>query len=506
MEPKLPSVVALFLFPALGGLLFGYDIGATSFAVDQMTDSTLSGTTWADKLSEPFYKGLVTSSSTIGAFLGSLLVFTVADKIGRKVELQIGSTLYFFGALAIYYSGSPSFSPDLGLFLIVISRIIYGFGIAFAMHGAPTYISEMSPPNLRGLLVSLKEAMIVVGMLLGFSFGFLLQDTEGGWRYLYGGSIIVSMIMFCGATYIPKSARWLLLQDRYEEALASVEFVFSGDDVNDAVDDMRDQALEQKRLTLELKASGASTSIFTKRWRKPLTAGVGLVVLQQITGQPSILSYAKPIFEDAGLASESAVLVGAFKLVATLIAVANVDKYGRKQLLYIGNALMLVGLITLTVAFYVQGGVGSSDDDDDSVGSVGALQVVILGAMFVYIGGYQVGFGPISWLIIGEIFPLEVRGQAVAFAVQMNFFWNSVVQFSFAPVQESIGVCPLFALFTLLTCYSIYFVKMYVPETKGLTLEEIERFFENEELTDKLELERKKKGTRTPLLSTSSLV
>ncbi|GMH67915.1 hypothetical protein TL16_g08519 [Triparma laevis f. inornata] len=485
MEAKLLSVFLLFFIPALGGLLFGYDIGSTSYAVAQLQDETYSGTNWSSTASTPLIKGLLTTATTAGAFLGSIIVFTVADTIGRKRELQIGSSLYILGAIGMYASTTITDSTP-AIVALSITRLIYGFGIAFSMHGAPTYIAEMSPSDWRGFLVSLKEAFIVVGILAGYAIGYVLENTEGGWKYVWSASLLVSIPQFMLLFLLPKSSRFLLLTGENDEALDSISWVFKGD-VRDLYEEVKGQVDKQKERE---QLSGESTSIFATKWRGALTAGVGLVVLQQVTGQPSILSYATPILDSAGLESYSSVLVGAFKIFATMFAVLYVDSYGRRKLLFIGNALMLVALITLTVTFFFGDDDSSSDDDSDE--GLGPRQVITLIGMFVYIGGYQVGFGPIAWLMISECFPLEIRGQAVAFAVQMNFFWNMIVQFLVPVIQDSIGNVAMFGIFSGLTAFSIWFVNGYVPETKGLSLEEIEKFFE------KQHREKSGKGKNTP--------
>lgn len=167
----------------------------------------------------------------------------------------------------------------------------------------------------------------------------------------------------------------------------------------------------------------------------------------------------------------------------------------RRRLLFIGTSLMLVALIGLSANFLfdeINGTEDATDDDSDETQPLGAKQIITLSSMFVYIGGYQVGFGPIAWLMISECFPLEIRGQAVAFAVQMNFFWNMIVQFLVPVIQDSIGNVAMFGIFSGLTAFSIWFVKGYVPETKGLSLEEIEKFFE------KQHREKSGKGKNTP--------
>jgi MFS family permease len=229
-----------------------------------------------------------------------------------------------------------------------------------------------------------------------------------------------------------------------------------------------------------------------------LVAAVGLVFLQQVTGQPSVLYYAVTIFEDIGLDTVATIGVSAFKLVATLIATVSVDKFGRKLLLKIGCYLMAVALLLIAVAFcfeYTSASDCALLDTETTCGDnsqclwddattycdtsgIDLQRGTILGAMFLYIGGYQVGFGPVSWLIISEIFPLEVRGQAVSIAVCNNFFWNMVMSFSFSVELEVIGAAATFFIFLAVDLYAIRFIETSVPETKGLSLEQIEDMFQ----------------------------
>lgn len=240
-----------------------------------------------------------------------------------------------------------------------------------------------------------------------------------------------------------------------------------------------------------------------------LVAGVGLVFLQQVTGQPSVLYYADSIFEDVGLNKLASIGVSVFKLVATLFATFTVDNYGRKLLLYIGCSLMLLALLILGTAFlfpytsaddcYAESSSAtcpstcswSSNCDDDcdlsgysdddctccDISGINTQKAIILTALFIYIGGYQVGFGPISWLLISEIFPLQVRGKAVSLAVVTNFFWNTVMTFFFPVELDTIGTAATFYIYAAILVGGIYFIFHRVPETKGLSLEEIESFF-----------------------------
>lgn len=235
------------------------------------------------------------------------------------------------------------------------------------------------------------------------------------------------------------------------------------------------------------------------------------MVLQQITGQPSVLYYAVSLFDDVGLSKMSSIAISLFKLVATLIATFTVDQYGRKLLLYIGCSLMTFALLVLTGAFMfpyagsaecaeystssgcnefcewnvnacveetcIDSGFMDSECSCCNTTGINTQKSVILIALFVYIGGYQVGFGPISWLIISEIFPLEVRGKAVSIAVVCNFFFNFVMTLIFPEELDLLGASATFLIYAVILVAGIYFIFRYVPETKGLTLEEIEDFF-----------------------------
>ena len=275
----------------------------------------------------------------------------------------------------------------------------------------------------------------------------------------------------------------------------------------DAIRDVADKAAEN---TAESSFADDYRRLTAPSVWPALVAGVGLVFFQQVTGRPSVLYYADSIFEDVGMSTFASILVSVFKLIATLFATFTVDKHGRKLLLFIGCGLMLVALFALGTAFlfpymsdsdcnaytsedtcssycswdYSTCGDSCTDagyDDADctccSASGITTQKGIILTALFVYIGGYQVGFGPISWLLISEIFPLEVRGKAVSLAVVTNFFWNTVMTFFFAVEIDYIGTAATFYIYAVVLIGAIYFIYHRVPETKGLSLEQIEEFF-----------------------------
>ena len=465
-----PAVARIFGVPALGGLLFGWDIGATSYVLTQLQSAEYSGVSWSGAVAgSSFLQGLITSGGVAGALIGAAIVFRIADAIGRRRELILAALLYVAGAVLEVASGSGT-SEATGLALLLLGRLVYGAGCGFAMHGAPAYIAEMSPASIRGTLVSLKEAAIVLGICLGYGVGYAYSEVDGGWRWAYGWTVPASILLLVGAQSLPPSARWLALRGKNVEAVASLAFVYPNDV------DARDAAAQELAVASESRSNAPPPRLGDRRYRRALTAGIGVVLLQQFTGQPSVLYYAGAIFDAAGVGAVASVAVGVFKLVATLGAVATVDNYGRRKLLFIGITAMVVALVGLAIAFHGFEGGGSGFTP---------RKVTIIGLIFLYIAAYQISFGPIAWLLISELFPLEVRGQAVALAVQANFASNMLVALLFPVARDALkhlvgetwAMSVLFAVFAAIAVYALEFVRARVPETKGLSLEEIERYF-----------------------------
>ncbi|KAI8565240.1 hypothetical protein RHMOL_Rhmol03G0243900 [Rhododendron molle] len=322
------SAVLPFLFPALGGLLYGYDIGATSCATISVESATLSGTTWYNLSSVDI--GLITSGSLYGALIGSVLAFNVADFLGRRRELIVASVLYLVGALV------TALAPDL--VVMVIGRFVFGIGIGLAMHAAPMYIAETAPSQIRGQLISLKEFFIVLGMVAGYALGSLLVDTVSGWRYMYGASTPIAIVMGIGMWWLPASPRWLLLcaiqgkgtmQDLRETAICCL-CRLRGEAIGDSAPEQVEEMLVELSYVGEEKEAGLA-EMFQGKCLKALIIGGGLVLFQQITGQPSVLYYAASILE----------------LIMTGVAVVVVDRVGRRPLLLGGVSVMVISLFLL---------------------------------------------------------------------------------------------------------------------------------------------------------------
>ncbi|XVE62262.1 hypothetical protein DITRI_Ditri06bG0104200 [Diplodiscus trichospermus] len=454
------AAVFPFLFPALGGLLYGYDIGSTSCATISIESATLSGISWYDLSSVEI--GLITSGSLYGALIGSVLAFSIADFLGRRRELITASIMYLVGALV------TAFAPNL--VVMVIGRFVYGIGIGLAMHSAPMYIAETAPSQIRGLLISLKEFFIVLGMVAGYGIGSLLVETVSGWRYMYGASTPLAVIMGIGMWWLPASPRWLLLraiqgkgnmQELRETAICSL-CQLRGQSIGDSASDQVDEILTELSYVGEEKETTLG-EIFHGKCLKALIIGGGLVLFQQITGQPSVLYYAASIFQSAGFSAASdatrvSILLGLLKLIMTGVAVVVVDRLGRRPLLLGGVSGMVLSLFLLG-SYYL---------------FLDHVPAVAVFALLLYVGCYQLSFGPIGWLMISEIFPLRLRGRGLSIAVLVNFGANALVTFAFSPLKAWLGAGIVFYVFGVIAILSLFFIFFIVPETKGLTLEEIE--------------------------------
>ncbi|CAD5321918.1 unnamed protein product [Arabidopsis thaliana] len=462
-RPENYSVLAAippFLFPALGALLFGYEIGATSCAIMSLKSPTLSGISWYDLSSVDV--GIITSGSLYGALIGSIVAFSVADIIGRRKELILAAFLYLVGAIVTVVA--PVFS------ILIIGRVTYGMGIGLTMHAAPMYIAETAPSQIRGRMISLKEFSTVLGMVGGYGIGSLWITVISGWRYMYATILPFPVIMGTGMCWLPASPRWLLLralqgqgngENLQQAAIRSLRRL-RGSVIADSAAEQVNEILAELSLVGEDKEATFG-ELFRGKCLKALTIAGGLVLFQQITGQPSVLYYAPSILQTAGFsaaadATRISILLGVLKLVMTGVSVIVIDRVGRRPLLLCGVSGMVISLFLLG-SYYM---------------FYKTVPAVAVAALLLYVGCYQLSFGPIGWLMISEIFPLKLRGRGISLAVLVNFGANALVTFAFSPLKELLGAGILFCAFGVICVVSLFFIYYIVPETKGLTLEEIE--------------------------------
>ena len=450
-----------FLVPALGGALFGYDIGVTSGALVSLKSAATSGTEWGQTLTS-LQSGAVVSSSLAGALAGSALALTLGERIGRRAELLVASALYLAGALLMCSSTS--------LELLIAGRALYGGGIGFAMHGAPIYIGETAPSRVRGALISAKEAFIVGGILLGYVSAAALVDAPAGWREMLGGSAAPAALMGAGMALLPDSPRWMVQAGRSTTAAGDALSALRGRQVPRAAIDAEIAAFQASVDIAAARggAHGGAAALLEPRNARALYAGLSLMLFQQITGQPSVLYYATPIMQRAGFASAAAatqvsVILGAFKFLMTGIAVVSVDRLGRRPLLLGGVGALVAALLALAA---LSGPTPPLEGDTGAFASAACL--------LLYVGAYQLSFGPIAWLIVAEVFPQEVRTAAVGVATITNFGANFGMSLVLPLLEEAAGQDGTYLVFAALGVVALASITLTIPETKGKTLEEIE--------------------------------
>ena len=449
-------VLLITLVAAMGGLLFGYDWvvigGAKPFyeRYFQLSSAELIG--WAN------------SCALLGCLLGAMVSGTLSDRIGRK-KMLIGSA-FLFAISSVLTGWSNTFT------LFVTWRIAGGVAIGAASNLSPTYISEVSPAPWRGRLVAIYQLGIGTGVVGAQVVNWLIAKAvpnaatdemirlswngQTGWRWMFSAVAVPSLVFFFGALFLPESPRWLALHGAPERARKTLGKIGG--------EQYADDALKEIRETAELDFGGRSPwrELLRRHIAKIVGIGVCLAVLQQFCGINVIFNYAEEIYRAAGYGVSGVLLnivaTGAIGLVATLIAFAMVDKFGRRPLMLFG--CIAVGVLHVLIGFSYHFGLKG-------------LPPLLL--TLSAIGFYGVSLAPITWVLIAEIFPNQVRGTAVSIAVSALWIACFVVTFTFPLLNSAIGLTGTFWLFAGVCFAGFLFVFKFVPETKGKSLEEIEK-------------------------------
>jgi len=443
------------------------------------------------------------SAVSLGALLGShLVLFYFASHImGRRMELRIAAALYIIGTLINIASGTILSTLSIGWYALVFGRLLFGVGVGFTMHGSPTYMAEMAPTSIRGAIVSAKETVIVFGIVMGYAVGDILASSQP-WMSLYAVSLFVALPMFGLTFVIPRSKRWLLMHGYRDEAQQSMRFIYQGD-IQMEFDKLAASILANRyHRQHSIPASEhvgliglLNSRLFSESIRPALTAAMGLILFQQFSGQPSILSYATVLFHAAGWSGHASVVTAILMLGVSSITVVLVDRLGRKRLLLTCVSVLLMASSTLCINF-------SRWENGASGFEFGATEkTIVLVAMFFYIGGYQIGFGPITWCYVSEVFPGDVRGSATALGVELNYLLNFLVQFLVPSLKDQIGWGPTFGLFACVMLGALSFIRRMVPETAGMSLEEIEEQFARKRKGDVETIETLEPSEHSSLIS-----
>ncbi|NRD22231.1 sugar porter family MFS transporter [Winogradskyella litoriviva] len=443
---------------ALGGLLFGYDTGVINGAQFYLTE-------YFD-LSDGL-KGWVVGSALLGCFVGAVIAGPLSIKIGRKWSLII-SAIFF--TVSAYGSGLPDLFPQ-SVTMLVVFRIIGGLGIGVASMNAPMYIAEIAPSNIRGRMVTYYQLAIVIGFFVVFLATYFIgndlseaENIEFGWRRMFWSELIPSILFLVLLFIVPKSPRWLALKGKDSDALAILKKINGND--------LASEEMARIKASLNESNDGVKVNYFAKGILAIIIIGTVLSVLQQFTGINAVLYYGADIFEKAlGFGKEDVlaqqILLAFVNLVFTFVAMFTVDKFGRKPLLYIGSAGMIIGFLLLAITLQT-----------DSVGVLSLIGVLL------FIASFALSMGPVVWVLLSEMFPNKIRSVAMSIAVAAQWAANYVVSQSFPVVMGSEvnngttwnGSLPyyIFIVFILIIVFVTY---KFIPETKGKTLEEIEGFW-----------------------------
>ncbi|MCO6543844.1 MAG: sugar porter family MFS transporter [Lactobacillus sp.] len=431
----------IYFFGALGGLLFGYDTGVISGAILFIQKQLHLGS---------WQQGFVVSAVLLGAILGAAIIGPSSDKYGRKKLLLLSSIIFFIGAIG------SAFSPDF--WTLIISRIILGMAVGAASALIPTYLAELAPANKRGGISSLFQLMVMTGILLAYITNYTFSGIYTGWRWMLGFAAIPAVLLFFGGLILPESPRFLVKENKDKEAEEVLLNMNNND--KDAVNAELLQIKEQAKIK-----SGGWSELFSKFARPSLIIGIGLAIFQQIMGCNTVLYYAPTIFTDVGFGVSAALLahigIGIFNVIVTAIAVAIMDKIDRTKMLTVGAVGMGISLFIMSFAMKFSGKSSSA-----------AIICVI--ALTIYIAFFSATWGPVMWVMIGEVFPLNIRGLGNSFSSVINWAANMLVSLTFPSLLDLFGTGSLFIIYGLLCFISIWFVHKYVFETRNRSLEEIE--------------------------------
>jgi sugar porter (SP) family MFS transporter len=436
----------------LAGVLFGYDQGVIAGALHGIKADFDIGTTTTE---------IITSWVTLGALVGALVAGFMADRYGRRTTILSAAALFTVGAAIEAFAPGPE--------VLVIGRLVVGFGVGVASVAAPLYAAEMAPAAVRGRFVSLYQLAITVGILIAYVVDEALTNADS-WRAMLGVSAIPGVMLVMAMWPMPDSPRWLLKQGRRDDAVDALTKVQPAVDV--------EAAIAEAEASIAADRDQASWGeVFAPAARRPLTIAFGLAVFQQITGINAIIYYANSIFGAAGFATpqEQAAAttwaIGVVNVLATFIAVAYVDRFGRRPLLIAGLIGMAISLAVVGLGFALVDASGNAD------GGESITSVMTLVGLVCFIASFAFSLGPVVWTVINEIFPSRIRGRGVSLATAAN--WGSawfVSQF-FLTITDAIGQAGTFWLFSGFAVVALIWVARTLPETKGKTLEEIEQFW-----------------------------
>jgi len=448
-------LIFIALTAAFGGFLFGYDTavisGTISLVKQQFALSTLM-------------EGWFVSSALVGCIIGVMMAGEMSDRFGRKASLIVSGLLFCASAFGCALCGSHT--------ELIIFRLVGGLGIGIASMLSPLYISEVSPAKIRGRMVALYQLAICLGIVAAYFANAWLMKlsvspglfSDGGvlhkvfvvevWRSMFGASAIPAIFFFLAMFFVPESPRWFAAKGNNDKAEAILA------KINGSL--VARQELSSIKETLAKEEKGSWAVLFRPGIRIAMFAGIALALLSQFTGINAIIYYGPRIMEEAGLKLGDAlggqVIIGIVNAVTTGFAIWKIDQYGRKKLLNIGVAGMFFSLLAVGLLFLLKQTEG----------------FLLIGCIITFITFFEIGFGPVIWVLLSEIYPTNVRGRAMSIATLMLWVGTAIIGQVVPWMLETLSPAVTFFVFAL-CCIPVTFILRLIPETKGLSLEDIEK-------------------------------
>lgn len=428
------------LIAGLGGILYGYDMGIIAAALIYVRSAFALSTQMEE---------VVVSVVLIGSLVGAVAGGAASDRFGRRAILLWGGAIFTVGSLL------APLSPNV--WTLIFARVLLGLAIGFTSVTAPVYVSEMSPPQMRGRLIALYQFALTLGIALADLAGYALAGSHA-WRSMFGLGAAPAVLFLALVLMVPESPRWLMAHGRTQDALSVLG---SLSDTAGA-----ETLMQEMQRSLSVAVERRWSALFTPAVRRSLLIAVGFTVLQQVTGVNTIIYYGPRIFSLAGVSSDKAAiwatfLVASVNVLATVIALVLVDRLGRKPLLYIGVGGMTVSLLVLSFAFHSKAMAGPT------------LGMVAMSCLMVYIACFACSMGPIAWILVAEVFPLRLRGRGAAAATLGSGASNFLVSLTFLSLIQAAGNSATFAIYAGFCVLTLVFVRFVIPETKGIELESI---------------------------------
>lgn len=450
-------IFGITLVATLGGLLFGYDTAVISGAEKSIQEYLIKPLDLS-----AFAHGATVSSALIGCIIGGALSGFFSTRLGRKKSLQLAALLFFLSALGSAYPEVLFFTkgePSMALLLTFnFYRIIGGIGVGLASAVCPMYIGEIAPAEIRGRLVSFNQFAIIFGMLVVYFVNWGIANGQTiewindiGWRYMFGSEAIPAFLFGMLLFLVPETPRYLAMTRQNDKALSILE----------KINGSKDKALSiLNDIKATVSGDGAKAKLFSYG-KVVIVVGILLSVFQQFVGINVALYYAPRIFESMGAAKDASMLqtiiMGLVNVVFTVVAILTVDKWGRKPLLITGSIGMAIGMFAISALSF------------NNIIGMSTLVFII-----IYTASFMMSWGPICWVLIAEIFPNKIRGQAVAIAVAAQWTANYLISSTYPAMMEFSGGMT-YGFYGLMAVLSALFVWKMVPETKGKTLEDMER-------------------------------